>query len=197
MKEISILKNLSQLKKMPVVLPDAGETVGEISDVIIHPTEGTVLGLMLQSIEGVTQAVAASDFFIFGRNNVVVVLENALSDQSGAREKMAGGISVCREAIGASIVTEKGKYIGDVSDIWIVDEPLRAVYQVIESHWQKYFGKGLFISVNLPYAWSRDGTRFIVREVELLSNRGSQPAEVIGPDGYEATLDEKAHRAER
>ncbi len=190
MKQVSSLNTVSQLKKMPVVLPETGEIVGQISDVIIHPTEGTVLGLILRSIEGVTCAVAANDFFIFNRNNVVVILESALSSQTGVREKIGGGISACREAIGARIVTEKGKYMGDVSDVLIMEEPQRVVYQILESHWQKYFGRGFYISADLPYAWSRDGTRFIVREVELIRNRASQPTDAIRSEGHEVALEE-------
>jgi sporulation protein YlmC with PRC-barrel domain len=50
MKRVSILNIMSQLKKMPVVLPETGEKVGQISDVVIHPTEGTVLGLIVQEV---------------------------------------------------------------------------------------------------------------------------------------------------
>jgi sporulation protein YlmC with PRC-barrel domain len=197
MKQISTLNNMSQLKKMPVVLPETGKTVGQISDVIIHPTEGTVLGLIMRSIKGETWAVAVNDFFIFTKNNVVVVLDGAFSDQTGVREKIADGISACREAIGARIVTEKGKYMGDVCDVWIAEEPLRVVYQVFESAWQKYFGRGFFISADLPYVWSRNGTRFIVREVELTRNRAARPEEAIRPDCHEATIGEKPQRVGR
>jgi sporulation protein YlmC with PRC-barrel domain len=197
MKQISILNTMSQLKKMPVVLPETGERVGQISDVIIHPTEGTVLGLILRSIKGVTWAVAVNDFFIFNKNNVVVVLESAFSDQTGVQEKIADGISACREAIGARIVTEKGKYIGDVCDVWIAEEPLRVVYQVLESLWQKYFGRGFFISADLPHLWSRNGTRFIVREVELIRNRAARPDEAIRSDCHEAAIEEKSQKVGR
>jgi sporulation protein YlmC with PRC-barrel domain len=197
MKPVTILNTVSQLKKMPVVLPETSETVGQISDVIIHPTDGTVLGLILQSTEGETWAVTANDFFIFNRKNIVVVLESALSGQTDAQEKIAGGISVCREAIGTRIVTENGKYLGTVSDVLIMEEPLVAVYQVLESHWQKYFGRGFYISADLPYAWSRDGARFIVREVEVMHHRSSQPDEAIRSEGHEEAIEEKSQRAGR
>jgi sporulation protein YlmC with PRC-barrel domain len=197
MKQVSTLNTVSQLKKMPVVLPETGETVGQISDLIIHPTEGTVLGLTVQSTESVTWAVAVNDFFIFNRNNVVVVLESALSSQTDALEKMAGGISVFREAIGARIVTDKGKYLGYVGDVLLTEEPLVAVYQVLESHWQKYFGRGFYILADLPYAWSREGTRFIVREDEVMHHRSSQPDEAIRSDSHEAAIEEKSQGAGR
>jgi sporulation protein YlmC with PRC-barrel domain len=197
MKRVSILNTMSQLKKMPVVLPETAETVGQISDVVIHPIEGTVLGLIVKSTEGATCAVAANDFFIFTRNNVVVVLESAISNQTVAREKIADGISACREAIGARIVTEKGKYLGYVSDVLITVEPLLAVYQILESHWQKYFGRGFYISADLPYAWSRDGTRFIVREDEVTRHRSSQLDEAIRQDSHEAATEEKSQSAGR
>lgn len=197
MKQFSILNIASQLKKMPVTLPETGETVGQVRDVVIHPTEGRVLGLILQSARGGTCAATANDFFIFSRDNVVVILEGALSDQSGAWQKMEDGIRVCREIIGTSIVTEKGKYIGYVSEVLIVEEPLQAVYQVIESLWQKYFGRGFYISADLPYAWSRDGTRFFVREDELMSHRASQPVEAIRVDGQEMTIEAEVQRSGR
>jgi sporulation protein YlmC with PRC-barrel domain len=197
MKRVSILNTMSQLKKMPVVLPETGGTVGQISDVVIHPIEGTVLGLIVKSTEGATCAVAANDFFIFNRNNVVVVLESALSGNTVAREKIADGISACREAIGARIVTEKGKYLGYVSDVLITEEQLLAVYQILESHWQKYLGRGFYISADLPYAWSHDGTRFIVREDEVTRHRSSQPDEAIRQDSHETATEEKSQSAGR
>jgi sporulation protein YlmC with PRC-barrel domain len=198
MKQVNNMNPVSQLKKMPAVLPETGELVGQISDVIIHPTEGIVLGLILQSTKGLTCAVAAQDFFIFNRNNVVAVLQSAISDQTSAWEKMAHGISVCHEAIGTKIVTENGKYIGYVSDVVIVEEPLRVVYQVIESFWQKYFGRELYISADLPFAWSRDGTRFIVREDDLTGHLASCSADAIISDGHEtAAMEEKSQKAGR
>jgi sporulation protein YlmC with PRC-barrel domain len=188
MKQVSIPNTVSQLMMMPVVLPETCETVGRISDVTIHPTEGRVLGLILQSSEGMTYAIAADDFFIFNQNKTVVVLESALTDEPDVWERMASGISVCRKAIGASIVTENGEFIGYVSDVIIGEEPLRVVYQVFESYWQKYFGRGFYIPADLPFAWSPDGSRFIVSETELARHRVSQPADAIRSDTYAGTI---------
>jgi hypothetical protein len=36
---------------------------------------------------------------------------------------------------------------GYVNDVLITEEPLLVVYQILESHWQKYFGERFYISV--------------------------------------------------
>jgi sporulation protein YlmC with PRC-barrel domain len=194
MKQVCIMSSVGQIKKMPVALLETGETMGRILDVILHPIEGTVLGLIVQSTEGVTYALAADDFFILNKKNIVVVAESAMANQSGAWGKMTYGISVSRKAIGASIVTENGRYVGYVSDVFIADEPLRVVYQVLESLWQKYFGSGFYIPADLPYAWSRDGLRFIVRDEELTRRRVSQPAEAIRSDNPKPIIKKESHQ---
>jgi hypothetical protein len=44
MKQAKILSIEDQLKKIPIVLADSDLNVGNVTDVVIHPTEGTVIG---------------------------------------------------------------------------------------------------------------------------------------------------------
>jgi hypothetical protein len=140
------------------------------------------MGLLFHTNEGMLRAVPTGDFFIFGNNKLVVIFESVLFDQFNAWQKLAGGLSVSQDIIGSSIVTDKGKYIGTVREVLIVESPLRAVYRVVESTWQKIFGGGFFIAAELPYAFSREGARFLVRTDQLMRNQASNPIEAIRLD---------------
>ncbi len=162
MKEFKILSIETQLKKMAVVIADRDEKLGQITDLIIHPTNGSVPGLIIRTFSGTIRAVAAEDFFIFSSKNVVMVLPGALSDQISAWEKMGAGVGVCREIIGARVVTELGKNLGYVCEALLVEEPLQVIYRVVESRWQKWFGAGFYMAADIPNAWSHTGRRLLV-----------------------------------
>jgi sporulation protein YlmC with PRC-barrel domain len=157
-KAMSVAK---ELKKMSVINGGTGEKLGEVEDVLIHPTEGRVLGVSLRAPDGQARAISVRDFFI-GPDAVMATGDARLEppDQSGT---LADGVPA-RELLGTNVVSADGKLLGQVSDVFIsLDQP-RAAYQVANSTLQRFFGGGFYLAGDVPRAYAPDGARMIVPE---------------------------------
>jgi len=160
--EVKTLNVASQLCGMPVIVPDTSERIGNVSDVIVHPTEGGMLGIVLKTMKGEEHAIAAEDCFIFSDVRAVLAAEPALFDLGGIRDAMPGGVRVCRELIGANVVTEMGELLGDVRDVHVIEEPAQTIYRITASALQRFFGGGFFLAGNVPRFFWRASARMIV-----------------------------------
>lgn len=162
MSEIKTLNVASQLCKMPVIVPDTSERIGNVSDVIVHPTEGRMLGLVLRTMKGEERAIAEEDCFVFGDVKAVLVAEAALIEIGDIPEAMPGGVRVCRELIGADVVTETGELLGEVNEVYVIEEPAQMIYRITASALQRYFGGGFFMAGDVPRFFWRSSARMIV-----------------------------------
>jgi sporulation protein YlmC with PRC-barrel domain len=162
MDQIKALNVAGQLRGMPVIVPDRAQRLGQVSDAILHPTEGRMLGLVLHSLTGEEQLLKADDFSICGAVGAVLAEGHSLADAESLKEALSGGVQVCRELIGASVITDAGRLLGRVSEVHILEEQLWSFYRVAGSKLQELFGGGFFIASNVPRAWSHRGSRLIV-----------------------------------
>ena len=148
-----------ELHGMTVLNAGSGEKLGEVTDALIHATQGRMIGIALRTPEGEMRALATRDFFI-GVDAVMAAIE-ARFETLGQSEALTGGVPA-HELVGANIVTEDGKLLGRVSEVYISTEQHQAVYHVAESTLQRFFGGGFYIAGNVPRAYSPDGVRMIV-----------------------------------
>lgn len=183
MNQAQIINVASQLKGMPAVFSESGQGLGQVSDAIVHPTEGSLMGLIV-SFGGSERLLVAGDFYIFGSTGAVIVAEDAHLNMDKINAAIRDGVRVCRNLIGAEAITKSGRLLGRVTEIYVMEEQLRTIYRVASSRLQKMFGGGFYIAGNLPHAWSRNGARLIVN------------AEVSGREPF-ASLDEAARFAKR
>jgi sporulation protein YlmC with PRC-barrel domain len=155
----NMLNVASDLKGRAVLKSDTGEKLGEVEDLIIHPTNGHVLGISLRSMEGASIALAAGDCII--GPDAVMVAAGALRPTTDTGDALAGGVD-SGTIVGATVVTEDGKLLGRVSEVHVSEKFQIAIYRVAESTLQRFFGGGFFLAGNLPLAYSLDGARLIV-----------------------------------
>lgn len=154
---INVEKNL---KGMTVLRVDTGNKMGEVSDAIVNPVEGKVMGLIVRADQKQERALAAQDFFI-GKDAVMAIAgARFVEEESG--NNLKDGVPALGEIIGTNIVTNEGKFLGRVSEVHISLEMPRAVYRVTESTLQRFMGGGFYIAGDLPHAYSQDGVRLIV-----------------------------------
>lgn len=162
MKEMTPLNVAGRLRGMPVLPPDTNEKLGEVWDVLVHPTEGRVLGLILHTSAGEERVLAMGDFLILSAAETVRAGGGRLTEIEKLSDGLANGVAACHELIGASVVTEAGKLLGRVCEVHIFVERPLVIYRVAASGWQRFFGSGFFMAGDVPYAYSREGTRLIV-----------------------------------
>ncbi len=169
-----------ELKGMTVLNAGSGEKLGEVTDALINltqgPTQGQMIGIALRTPEGEMRALATRDFFI--GVDAVMAAKEARFETLGQSEALTGGVPA-HELVGANIVTEDGKLLGRISEVYISTEQSQAVYHVAESTLQRFFGGGFYIAGNVPRAYSPDGVRMIVPDDTENSRAVESLAEVI------------------
>ncbi len=179
MKQAQIINVARDLRGLPVLSSRSGQKLGQVSDAIVHPTEGSLMGLAVATFPGAERLLLAEDFFIFEEAGAVIVAEDAHMNVDKINAAIRDGVRVCHNLIGAEAITRSGRLLGRVIEVYVMEEELRMIYRVASSRLQKLFGRGFFIAGTLPHAWSRNGARLIIN------------AEVSGRGPF-ASLDEAA-----
>jgi uncharacterized protein YrrD len=160
MGEVRALNIEDKFKRMPVLRSDSGEKTGEVSDIIVHPIEGRVLGIVVRTKEGAHRVIATENFSI-GTDAVMVSGGTPFVEEDQLR-KMAEGVHAIRDILSTNVVTDDGRVIGKISEVYILLDIPRVIYRVAGSTLQRFLGRGFFIPGNLPGAYSHDGVRMIV-----------------------------------
>jgi sporulation protein YlmC with PRC-barrel domain len=166
-----------QLCRMPVIQTDTGERLGHVTDAIVDPVTGRLLGITLRTREGNEPAIATSDFII--ANDAIMSAEGALCEKEELHAEHRRDPCTCSELLGASVVTDQGRWVGRVVEIHISIERPRTVYRLVESGFQALWGRGFFMPGNAPRAYSRGGSRLIVPDATGARCTAATPAEVI------------------
>jgi sporulation protein YlmC with PRC-barrel domain len=151
-----------ELKGMTLLATDSGNKMGEITDAIVHPIEGRVMGLIVRTSEGEERALAWPDVVI-GRD-AIMAREEAHFVEERIDHKLEAGVPALGEIVGTNVVTDAGKLLGRVSEVHVSLESPRTGYRVTESKLQRFLGGGFYIAADLAAAYSRDGVRIIVPE---------------------------------
>lgn len=148
----------TKLKGMSVLQSSSGARLGTISNLVVNPADGGLLGIVMTRPDKEARAIAIGDVHL-GDDAAMVADGSFLPvDFSGA---FAGG-ALATELIGAKIVTEDGRLLGRVTQVHVRPEPRGVVYRVAESALQRVFGGGFYISGAYLKAYSREGKRMIV-----------------------------------
>ena len=143
-----------------MIATDSGEKLGEVTDAIIHPVKGEVLGIVLQTLEGERRVIATQDFSI--GVDAIMAAKGSVAHTTDTTGELAGGVAAIGEIVGTNVVTEDGKLLGRVREVHILAERPRAVYRVAETTLQRFFGGGFYLAGNVPRSYSPDGVRMIV-----------------------------------
>src|SRR5262249_21480544 len=158
--EIRTLNVAKDLSGMSLRAVDTGAKLGEIRDVIIQPTEGRVMGVVVRTLDDDELRLRISDIII---GSDAVMTSGESFEQAGYRaSEMAGGARALEEVIGSNVGTEDGDLLGRISDVYIGADKPQAVYRVTESRIQKFFGGGFFLPGDAARSYAPDGARIIV-----------------------------------
>lgn len=147
------------LKGMAVLKVDTGGKLGCVSDAVIHPVEGKVLGIIVHTREDGDRILLSSHFFI-GTDAVMADAKARFEDLPS--DKLDRGVPGLGAVVGTNLVTEGGRLVGRVSEVYVSTERPVAVYRVVGSTLQKFFGGGFFIPADVAQAYSPGGVRMIV-----------------------------------
>ena len=113
----------------------AGDDLAEVRDVVYDSERGELLGFTLNKRSWfggkLRERLAADAVHAIGKDAVMVASENALVDAADAPEPVAAA-APDRNVIGASVLTESGTKVGEVTDVIVaLGSGVRAVgYEV-------------------------------------------------------------------
>ncbi len=173
---------IEEFQGMAVLDSETGAKLGEVADVIVHPTEGRVLGITIKDTGG--------DVMALGVHEILIGADAVMAQGAATLEKWMPGTNVAEtalasgEVIGTNIVTEDGRLIGKVNDVYISTETPRTFYRVAGSALQRFLGGGFFIPGDLPHAISSDGIRMIVPADTEEQAASSIDEAITRPTGY-------------
>lgn len=177
MKLENVLNLVREIKGMPVVMLQRGWRLGLIVDAIVHPTEGYVMGFVLITTEGQEQVLRASDCFVYRDSNVVVVTPDAWEEMLDTQTPLVSGVRVCEQLLDIEVVTNNGKSLGRIVEVYATEDELRTIYRVASYRLRFFVRGGVFLPGDLPLAWLEKGARLIV------------PADAMEHDSF-STLDD-------
>lgn len=144
-----------------VLSRSTGNKLGEVYDLYIDPIEGLLIGVTIKAVDGVMGGLEYKDIFSFGQDAVMAekdeaimpLQDNWLESHSHAKKHL----------IGVKIVTESGKLLGNVSDIYVqLKSPPYVIYEVRESVFDKLLGRSFFMYASAGSALSNNAERIVV-----------------------------------
>lgn len=150
----------TQLCGMKVLEPTSGEQLGVVLDIIVQPTTGKLLGITLRTRSGDPRTILAANLSF--QSGVALASSNSLSNCEQLGPALKGGVYARKGIIGFSVVTEDGRLLGHVRDLYLSTETLNIIYCITESAWWGLFNGDFFINGNVPQAYSRMGMRLTV-----------------------------------
>jgi sporulation protein YlmC with PRC-barrel domain len=158
MLEKRILNVEKDLKGMAVLKID-GRKMGEVIDAVIHAVEGKMLGLIIRTPEGENHILISSNF--------IIGVDAIMADAKARFEEIPSphlerGVPALGAIVGTNLITEEGRLVGRVNEVYISTKQPYAVYRIVESTLQKFLGGGFFIPADVVRAYSEDGVRMII-----------------------------------
>lgn len=150
------LNVLTDIRRMPVIYAHS-EKLGEVEDVLLHPTVGEIIGLIVKSDHGEKYLLDGS-FHILGHTRVI----HTDSRPSAVQTLPSDGALVCGDLLGTNVITQDGDWIGYVCEVRIGEKQFDVYYRIVESKFQKLVGGGFWLKGDAPRYYSRAGCRLIV-----------------------------------
>lgn len=149
-----------QVKGMEVVRHDSEERLGHVRDVIVHPTSGRVLGLLIETPQGKRRAISAGEWSI--RGDVITASPHSTMGGEALRRSLESGVLAARRLLGMKVVTDthhclgynsdRGKYLGHIRDVFVVPGEKRVVYRV---HNDVFLAGDFYLAGSVPSSYSR------------------------------------------
>lgn len=112
-----MLIHFSNFKGMPVASQQDGAKVAEVTDAIVHPKTGELVGFWVKTLGffGNQLALSARDVIAYDLNGMVIADQDALVDP--AEIQAFTKFNKSGKWIGKKVVTESGEVLGAVEDL--------------------------------------------------------------------------------
>lgn len=156
---------VSELNGKTVLSLATGNQIGQVTDVLIDPISGVLLGLILSATAGGEAGLPIEKVYNIGRDAIMAISEDSLvAPESG---ELIPGEPVSR-LVGTKIITDSGEVLGQISDVFaVLKPPPRIFYEVQQSLLDRLLGRAFFIPASLGHALSDDFARLVVPDITV------------------------------
>jgi uncharacterized protein YrrD len=159
---MSDIQDLEVLIGRSVLSLDSANKLGEVYDIVVHPTAGDLIGLCVQIPDQSLLLVEQEEIHSIGPDAVMVQSDQSLEplDQSPLKSLPLAKNGL----IGVEVVTEDGKSLGEIANIYFHLENTSGffIYEVRSSILDKILGHSLYFPASFGRAFADDGTRLVV-----------------------------------
>jgi uncharacterized protein YrrD len=163
--------------------------LGQIHDLIIDPAKGELIGLAVKMTDESLHLIDYRAVHSIGPDAVMVDNDEATIPQQDSPLKASPLAK--NNLIGVKVVTDSGRLIGQVANIFIrLAETPFLIYEVRSSILDKLLGHTLYFPASWGHALSEDATRLAVADdasekadntLEALESRQFAPPKKEGP----------------
>jgi sporulation protein YlmC with PRC-barrel domain len=165
-----VLRATSDVIGVSVHDRSTAERLGEVVDVIVHPTEGRLIGFALHTRFSVASFLLCESCEM--NDGVLLADGDALHD---ARAWVAlGGVAAARGLCGTSIVTDSGELLGRIEEVCVLLDSKRTRLEVARAGWRRLIFPGFTLAGDAPRAHSTAGRRLIVADADRDASRAER-----------------------
>lgn len=138
-----------------------GNKLGIIHDLLIDPIKGILLGFVIQISDNEMKTLDYRAVYSFGPDAVMADGDDSII--SFEANPLAGQPGIKKDIAKAKVITEGGKSLGQVANVFVhLAPPPVVIYEVRESLLDQILGRALFIPASIGRALSADTERIIV-----------------------------------
>lgn len=131
MKHNPTLKNMRHLLQRKIILiNEMTAQSGVVSQVYLHPTKGTLLGLAVCLETARTPLFVVVRYLLCSELQPETTQSAVLTDSYSVVEEFDEGVTTYQDFLGAEVVTEEGMLCGQVKEVYFREDNLQTVYQV-------------------------------------------------------------------
>ena len=151
-----------------------GNKLGQVQDLFVDPIKGLLLGLTIQMSNNGVGGIGYNEIYSFGQDAVMVNTDESVQPLA---DGWLQNHSHAKHLIGTKIITDGGKLLGQIANVYIQLAPLPLViYEVRESLLDKLLGRGFFIPASVGSALSDDAERIVIPSDTTLNAASSLEA---------------------
>ncbi len=158
----SAIQNIDVLIGRAVLSVETANKLGQVQDLIVHPTKGEMVGLSVQISDQSHLLVSNEEIHSIGPDAVMVNSDQSLVSPDESPLKAFAFAK--NNLIGVKVITEDGKLLGEIANIYIhIEETMCLfIYEVRTSILDKLLGHALYFPASSGCAFADDSTRLVV-----------------------------------
>ena len=116
------IHGIDSLLGKTIISRSSGNKLGEISDLILEPAEGLLLGLVVQPSHEDSRIIDSREITSFGEDAVMVNNDNALMNLQDS--SLSAHPHAKKDLTGTKIISEGGKLLGEIANIVLLTNQL-------------------------------------------------------------------------